>query len=241
MPKSKQKHRSKNIKSKGFIRPSNLSSLQLFVFILIFGGVGTFLIIKSLATPPSLASLSWNRYGSNILNPLDGEGTPTSPVYNTTHCAWNDQDNIVNLGNGNLDGSTSNNICLVADYNGLQHPQYPKVILFNVYAASDSLDVSLTNDAGNSWHVPVSISSGNQRLWQMCVIDPVAESIGVSNETELSSLPIIPGTNGGTGKIVNYTLHITSLKGTTRKIVAYFEIGPRGNTIPRTVNTPCPA
>lgn len=214
--------------------------LKVVAFVLLFALVGTYFIYQSFAASPSTSYVGWNRYQSTFLSPLDGQGSSTAPVYNNTGCAWNDQDNIVNLGDGSLAGSTSNTICLVSDFDDSSHSQYPKAILYKVYAASDTLDVSLTNDMGNTWHAPPSTIENNQRVWQMCVADPVADAANI-NESTISTLPIVPNSNGGHGKIVNYTLHLTSTKGTTRKVVAYFEVAQTGDGAPgRTVKTPCP-
>lgn len=240
MSNTKTVRHTKTNKSKSFKTPSNLLSKKLFIFVLIFAGIGSYFIYHSFAASPRTGGMLWNHQETS-LSPLDGQGSPTSPVYNTTCCAWNDQDNFVNSWSGSLTGSTSNTMCLVADYDDSAHGQYPKDILFKVYAASDSLDVSLTNDAGNTWQSPPSTASGSQRLWQLCVSDPVADAANVS-EANLSYWPIIPGTNGGRGKIVNYTLRITSAKGTTRKVNVQFEIAQSGDAAPgRTLSTPCPA
>jgi hypothetical protein len=210
-------------------------------FVVLFAMVGTYFIYQSFAASPNTNYVGWNRYQANFLSPLDGQGSATAPVYNNTGCAWNDQDNIVNLGTGNLTGATTNTICLVADFDDSGHSQFPKAVLYKVYAASDTLDVSLTNDMGNSWHAPPSTVEGNQRVWQMCIADPVADAANITEST-LSSLPEVPGSNGGRGTIVNYTLHITSTKSTTRKVFAYFEVAQTGDAAPgRTINTPCPA
>jgi hypothetical protein len=246
MPKNKSNSRSKASKSKGSVlhRVQNFSLTQLLIFVLIFGVIGGYVIYRGLAASHS-TGITWNPYFRNILSPLDGQGSPTAPVYNTTGCAWNDEDDMENLGRGDLSGSTNDTICLVADYDDTRGigSAYPKLIIFKVYAPSDTLDVSLSNDVGNSWHSPPSIPSTNLRLWQLCVADPVADSanVGLSN---LSYWPEIAGTNGGRGQIVNYTLHITSLKGTTHKVAAYYDIGTNGPGVVPDINksspVPCP-
>jgi hypothetical protein len=185
----------------------------------------------------------WNEFASNYLSPLDGQGTKTEPVYNTTRCAWNDQDKVVNLGTGDLSSSTANTICLIADYDDSARGNYPKHVTFQVYAASNTLDVTLANDFGNVWHSPPSVASGNKRLWELCIADPIADTGNVDEINPLTYWPEVYGTNGGRGQIVNYTLTISSFQRTTRKVTAYFEIaqggalGQRYNTLK---STPCP-
>jgi hypothetical protein len=244
MPKPNQKRLSKKSQLKSLKRLQKLSWPQLLAFVLAFAGIGIYIIFQTLAANPASnggTGVSWQRYRQALLSPLDGQGTPEAPVTNTTGCAWNDQDAIVNLGTGNLSGSTSNTICLVADYDDTSHAQYPKTIAFRVYAASDTLDISLSNDAGNRWHAPPSRADGSNRVWEMCVTDPVADAANVS-ESNLSYWPEIPGTNGGRGKIVNYTLNVTSLAKTTRKFNAYFEVAHSGSIGPlRTLHSlQCP-
>jgi len=238
--KSKRRHTPSRSKSRALQSSHRFSRLQMLIFVLLFAGIGTYLIYQGFAAPPAKNDFSWNRYNDNFLSPLDAQGSASAPVYNTTGCAWNDQDDITNEGRGNLSGSTTNTICMVADYDETYQQSYPKLIMFNVYAASDTLDVSLTNDAGSSWHAGPSVASGSLRLWQLCVNDPVADPTNVGYGG-LGYWPEIPGTNGGRGKIVNYSLHLTSSKGTTRKVTAYFEIAHNGTIGPRrTVQTTCP-
>jgi hypothetical protein len=240
--KKSSTHRKPSKSKASLLRRSQRFSLaQLLVFVLVFGSIGGYAIYKSLAARPA-AGIGWSRYFENTLGTLDGQGSPAAPVHNYTGCVWNDQDQIENLGWGDIASSTSNTICLVADFDAIQS-SYPHIIVFKVYAPGDTLDVSLSNDVGNVWNSPPSTASGNQRLWQMCVVDPVADNanVGVS---DLSYWPEIPGSNGGRGKIVNYTLHLTSTKGTTHKVFAYFEIGPNGSAIRPNIQyptyTPCP-
>jgi hypothetical protein len=228
MRNTKSNSRSKASKSKGSVlrHVQNFSLTQLLVFVLIFGAIGGYVIYKSLAAPAkNTSSISWNRYFENIITVMDTTEPDGHPPINTTGCAWNDEDEIMNLGRGDITGSTSDTICMVADL-ASNPTDYPKNIIYKVYAPSNSaLDVTLSNDAGNSWASPPSVLAGNQRLWQMCVADPVALNAGINTPSELTYWPEIPGTNGGHGKIVNYTLHITSLKGTTHKVSASYEVG----------------
>jgi len=185
--------------------------------------------------------ITWNPYSSNSLSPLDTQGTPDQPVYNSTGCVWNDQDEITDLGRGDISAAASDTLCLVADYDDTHADTYPKLIIFQVYAPSDTLTVTLSSDAGDAWQSPSSVPWGNQRLWQLCVADPVADAANVSNAAGLDYWPIIAGSGGGRGQIVHYTLNIASPGRVTHKAVAYFEIGPNGTSYPRTLrSTSCP-
>lgn len=184
--------------------------------------------------------IRWGEFSDNFMSPLDGQGPP--PVHNTTGCVWNDQDELTLLGTGNLTGTTSQTVCLVADFDDSARGNYPKRVIVQVYAPSDSLDVTLSNDAGHTWPI-TSRPSGNLRLWELCVPDPVADLGNVDRLNPLTFWPEIPGTNGGRGQIVNYTLTLTSNQRTTRKVAAYFEVAQGGNLGTRyntLRSTPCP-
>ena len=184
--------------------------------------------------------LTFSRYQATFLSPLDGQGSPSAPVYNTTGCAWNDQDKIVNRGAGSVTGAVENTICMVADFDDSGRGNYPKNVLLWV-AGPETLQVWITNDVGDSW-TATSAAYGSQRLWELCISDPVADAANVDGDNPLTFWPEIPNTNGGRGKIVNYTLHIRSTKNTARKVEAYFEVAQSGNAAPgRTLDAPCPA
>lgn len=192
---------------------------------------------------PSSNQIRWSTFTDKYMSPLDGQGDPSSPVYNTTGCVWNDQDERTNIGTGDLTGTTSNTICMVADYDDSSRGNYPKHITFQIYAASDTLNIILSNDSGSVWYAAPSVKSGNKRKWELCVADPVADTGNVDEINPLTYWPEIPGTNGGRGQIVNYALDITSTIRTTRKVVAYFEVaqgGVLGSMYNTLKSTPCP-
>ncbi|HSW85478.1 MAG TPA: hypothetical protein VLF79_02600 [Candidatus Saccharimonadales bacterium] len=235
MPKRKTNNRSKSSKlSKKLLgRIQNRSRLQMIIFIIIFGGIGTYAIIQSLAAGNNYYGFSWNPSFSNINDSMDTDEPSGHYPRNTTGCAWNDENQIVYSGSGDISSSTSNKLCLVADYddNG-PSGAYPKTIIYKVYAPSNTLSVTLANDVGDRWNSPPAIKSGNQYLYQLCVEDPVAEKgeIGLGDVNGLNHWPEIPNTNNGRGQIVNYTITLTNLgRSTMHKVTASWEVGINGN------------
>lgn len=200
------------------------------------------LVLAGPAQARPQSSFNWNPHSEHRLIGLD-----TQPgVVNTTPCAWNDQDNITDLGTGQLSAgqSTSHRMCLVADYDDTGNVStsiYPKAIAFEVYAPHDGLRVVLRNDVGERWTAGPSVAYGSRRLTQLCVSDPVADAAN-SPDPLWSFWPQVPGTTGS-GRIVNYTLEVSSPTRRTRDIWAYFEIHGGGDVpayAPRTLDVPCP-
>jgi len=136
------------------------------------------------------------------------DGDSSTWVINPTQCAWNDQDPIMGGGDGNTpaDGVGVLSNCLIADWAAFA-PTYPKRIALKVLAPKEGLQIALRNDAGYAWDVPPSVQEGNRRVWRLCVRDPVARAY---TEEDLLIYPEIPGSNGGRGQLVNYTLEIRS-------------------------------
>lgn len=168
------------------------------------------------------STLSWGPLVRHIQNGMD---TPEPPdghnPWNSTGCAWNDEDELGDSGGGSLSGTATDTVCLVSDLMGGSTP-YPKAVIFRVAAPKSTLAVSLSNDAGDSWQSPPPFAYQNQYWWQLCVKDPVAIRGGVSNWQDLAYWPLVPGTTGY-GQIVHYTLSITSTRNTTQKVSAYLE------------------
>lgn len=162
---------------------------------------------------------------------------------NRTGCVANDQDNKARLGIGDVAAgqTVDDTLCLIADYGSSANSLYPKVVVFRVYAPSNTLAVTLSNDVGDQWTSPPNVAWGNLRLWTMCVRDPVAQVPNLSHYSELSSYwSFVPGTNIY-GQIVQYTLHVTSPERKTRKVSAYFEVahGDGPGPLRVTYQTPC--
>lgn len=198
--------------------------------------------------------LTWELgYDDLTLNLLDSQvddlGQRT--IYNVTdNCRWNDQDKRTDLGIGYVDAGVTldHTMCIVADYDDRREPPgtgttaYPKVAVFRVFAPGNTLQVSLTNDVGGMWVSPPSVVYGNQRLWQLCVRDPVADGGNISHDADLPSYwSLVPGSSAGYGQIVHYTLHIASLGKRTNSVSAFFEVA-HGAPFPQRTNysVPCP-
>ncbi len=166
------------------------------------------------------------------------DGDPASWVRNTTSCVWNDQDSLFRVGSGYVEGAVSDGMCLIADLDETSGANRPHSVYVNVYAAADTLRVELSNDAGDSWTAGPSVAHGNLRLWRLCVRDPVADE---ANSRDLTIWPEVPGTNGGRGQRVEYTLTVTSLARRARDVTAHWEIAGTGPTwaAPRAI-TDCP-
>ncbi len=171
---------------------------------------------------------------------LLGMDTPEPPdggrhAYNSTPCAWNDEDDVGIRGSGSLaPGETADvPLCLIADlYN---NPfDYPKFIYARVYAPKAVLAVSasispspailpdgraITNDI--QAHAPFRI--GTQQEYTLCGADAVAIAGGVNGWNGLTYWPMVPG-SGGYGQRVDYTLHITNTSRNTTKVSAFYSI-----------------
>jgi len=182
--------------------------------------------------PPSLSGtikgFNWNSNYRYFLTSMDTPEPPDGGFHstNTTGCAWNDEDQSSDLGSGDLIGTTTHSICLVADYAG-GNSAFPKVVITKVYVpkASPPLSVWLTNDHGDSWSPSgtVVVPYGNQNVYEFCYKDPVALRAGVFGWQALDDVwSLIPGT-GGYGEIVNYTIHIQANK-TVRNFYANYGV-----------------
>ena len=153
-------------------------------------------------------------------------GTPTNPgcdpsiwVTNPTSCVWDVDDYIDVTGFGTLNGIASGSLCVVSDgltyVGGDRHP-----VEVRVTAQTQNLAVTLTNDQG------VALTAGTPT--------PATGGTGGGNwayticTTDLTLGPYatIPGSNGGTGRIVTYTLTVSSAK-KTAGVFAVLQAGDR--------------
>jgi hypothetical protein len=210
-------------------------------------GVLAALLPVALMAAPAQASTTWAPYERHTLGVLDTQldASGQRTIRNPTDCAWNDQDDIADQGSGSLRAgeTTTRTLCLIADYDDSGCPTciFPKAIVANVYASRGSLaSVKLTNDRGNSW----TFTPDSKGTVAACVADPVADLFNVAIGGDLSTTyPEVPGSNGGRGLQVNYTLTITAAKRIS-SLMAYLEIhGGGGNPafFPQMLQTPCPA
>jgi len=205
-----------------------------------FGGLFCALML-ALAGPAAANSpqpLMFGVLGQDLQNPVEQQspnfmqydcgsnGTPTNRgcdpstwVNNPTSCVWDVDDYIDVTGYGTLNGTASGSLCIVADglnyIGGDNHP-----IQVRVTAQSQNLVVTLKNDQG------VSVVAGRPT--------PFAGGTGGGNwayticTSDLTSGPYatIADSNGGTGRIVNYTLTVSSAK-KTNGVFAVLQAGDR--------------
>lgn len=236
------------------VRMMKLKKNKIFLIIIALLAVAP--VVAQSQPPQAIVTGSDSAHGGHqfYAQKLDTQGCgprgdPSCQVVNNTqsvlgdHCAWNDQDTILRAGGGYVEGTFTDQLCLVADYDGSFGPSnelYPKGIYVNVSAPSNTLAVSLDNDAGGHWEAGPSVANGNRRLWRLCVTDPVAFQV----QSSLSEWPEVPNSNGGRGQIVNYTLNVTSLTSRSRDVFSQFEIATRYHNPPvsgeRHTITNCP-
>jgi len=149
---------------------------------------------------------------------------------NPTGCPWKDEDEVMKTYSGDVNDSLTGNICLVADLDGYpgSNSAYAKLILGRVYAPKTAnFSVRLTNDFGGSWNA-TSFVSGNQKIYQFCVEDSVADNANIYFPSGLTYWPLVPGTDGY-GQIVNYTIHIQNLGSRAVKgSYGYFDVANNG-------------
>lgn len=188
------------------------------------------------ANPPH--PLTWQNYRTRLQTGLD-----TQPgVINTTGCAWNDQDDIADRGTGDINANTpaTHSLCIIADFDDTSRISgsiYPKAALYEFWTSRPDTEITLSNDAGDSWPTPVPVKDGGDYRYQLCVLDPVADR----HNSDLSSYSEIPGTNGGRGQRVNYTLTIQTARD-LHATVGYLEVAPSGpqEFALRLLDVPCP-
>lgn len=220
-------------KGKTLRRAQRFSMAQLLAFAVIFAAIGGYIIYISLAASRGghSSGIGWSPSYHNILTYLDTPEPYGAVPHNNTGCVWNDADEMMHTGTGDLSGASTDDICLVSDY-GTGEEFFPKSVVVKVFSPSDTLAVKLSNDENSSWNSQPAIQSGHQYLYQLCINDPVAIKGGVGwGDTNglLNTWQEVPNTGGGYGRIVHYTLSLTSLKGTTHKISAEWEIGMNGS------------
>ena len=127
--------------------------------------------------------------------------------------------------------SASGSTCVVAD--GYDHGHSPPGspywgqgdhrISVKVFAPRPDMTVTLSNSQGLSWNIPAT-PNGNGYAWLFCMYDMTGQP------NPPSWYPVIPGTNGGTGIPVTYTLTLTAGSRDVRDVFAYFIDGSEGNT-----------
>jgi hypothetical protein len=217
MPKTKRKTTSKKL--------SKLDKKPL-LFIIVFAILGAIGITFSLAAPPAL--LIFNNIATDIQNPVEQQspnyfycgGTigpincafdPSTWVNNHTGCAWDVDDVYSDLASSGLvraNSTATDSHCLITDGRVFHKIQ------IMVQAPTSALTVKLENTAGLSWTVP-AVKAGSAYKYALCVSDDTP-----------GPYIVIDGSNGGTGRLVNYTLSITNAtKRDVKSIMAEYQIG----------------
>lgn len=164
---------------------------------------------------------TWGQYpiASNSSGYIDTQGgwpsgTEETWVMNPTPwCPWGDQSYVDWGGSGTIAAGETvlGDVCLIADYgygSNISTYNYPKQVAFRVTAPTDSLSISVADDAGHSWAGPAPEPYGNGWRWQLCVQDQVA--LGTTEASLPLYYSLIPGSNGGYGQRVHFQLRITN-------------------------------
>lgn len=148
----------------------------------------------------------------------DQESTSTDCVTDTPigygPCAWGDEDDIADFAYGKLAAGqvSTDTLCLVTDL--CSDFACPHMIDYQVVGSG--LQVTLTDNRGNMYPAPPAIKTKQGPTVQACFSDPLWP------QSDASILPTIPGTNGGYGLLVAYTLTVTATK--TTQFSGGFEI-----------------
>jgi hypothetical protein len=140
---------------------------------------------------------------------------PTTWVTNPLDCDWDVDDETTWFGQGTVEAGTPSvtTTCVVAD--GADNVSMDShAVQAHVLSASNNLTVTLTNSQGVSWTAVPTVSKTGAE-WKFCVIDP----------TRAGVYPVIPGSNGGTGIQVFYTLTIAATNRTARSVTAAYQTG----------------
>ena len=154
------------------------------------------------------------------LGPVNCAFDPSTWVSNPTGCVWDMDDYIDVSGNGDLPkGQTmSTTTCAVADgFDNYGNDNHPVEVL--VTAPTNALTVTLVNDFGVSF-TATPVYSRAARAWQFQIC---------TRDTTPGPFPVIDGSNGGTGTIVNWPRSVTNDSNQTlRRARAVFDIGGYG-------------
>lgn len=144
-----------------------------------------------------------------VRNPTVGVGVQS--------CGWDRDDNQDNVGRGDLPaGTVTGSVCVISDGTDfLGHMDH-----VDAYVRSGrQLLVSLTDSLGNSWPLTVDHVQGGWS-YRACLPDTVP-----------GPFPLIPDSNGGVGRRVDYLLAITATQ-KTRDVYALLKFGTTGTQAP---------
>ena len=160
--------------------------------------------------------------------PLNCAFDPSTWVTNPTGCAW-DVDDYTDLLGANAiakDQTVSTSVCAVADgYDNYGFDNHPVQTVTT--ASTDALVVTLASDNGSSFTaIPQYDKASRAWTYRICTVDRTP-----------GPYPVIDGSNGGTGIVVNWTLTITNASGQPqRKVTSMLQLGGWG-----LFDTGCPA
>jgi hypothetical protein len=162
---------------------------------------------------------SWGQYpvADHTSGYIDTQGSwPSGPeekwvVNPTPLCPWGDQSYVDWGGNGTIAAGETvlGDVCLISDYgygSNVSTYNYPKQVAFRVTAPSNSLSISLSDDAGHSWAGPAPEPYGSGWRWQLCVQDK--EAVGTTEASLPLYYSLIPESNGGYGRRLHFQLRI---------------------------------
>jgi hypothetical protein len=121
-------------------------------------------------------------------------------VTNPTVCVWTVDQQFSDVALGRLSAGTSgsDHLCLISD-GVLNYSGEPHWVEVSIFANSPDLTVTLSDSAGQAW--TARPSPGASKTWTYALCEPGAL---------LSSYPIIPNSNGGTGVQVDYTVTVAN-------------------------------
>lgn len=239
MPTNKKPKKSSKSRKSTNRRPlrvvgKSFSQRSAFIFAGVFGLIGVIVLLKTFAASPQPMSFAltgttdtqypveqqspgyfydqdWSTQDSWVTNPYKYIPSP-SPGYVQDICLWDVDDQIHYSTSGKLAPGASAlvTICVVADqydnFGGDDH-------MLTVKASNTTPDIaiSLTSDQGFSTALtPVKV--GKSYEWKTCKVDHTP-----------GPYPTIENSNGGTGKLVKYTVKVTNTSRQTRSPYVRFE------------------
>ena len=154
------------------------------------------------------------------LGPVYCAFEPSTWVGNPTSCIWDVDDYIDMFGSGTLakDQAVSTTVCAIADgYDNFAVDNHPVEVLTT--SGTDALLVTLTSDNGVTFTATPQYDKVNRGwTYRICTADATP-----------GPYPVIDGSNGGTGVVVNWTLTVTNLSGQPqRKTTSVLQTGGFG-------------
>lgn len=146
---------------------------------------------------------------------------PEECVKNITTCNWDVDDHEDYHAGGTLQANTTISItdCIVWD--GAYNWAHYEKIQAHVHGKTAGWSAELTNSLGESWPLePVYDSAQRNYSATVC--------LSIRRDHPVDGYPEIPGTNGGRGIPVDYTLSMTGGTRAVRDVVGILHLGARG-------------